>query len=110
MSATDPLQPTDGPANEIQELRRSLRDLVALSALPAIWSSQNPSGISDSLADALLSMLRVDLVYVQLQAAKERAPNLAVRIDGHPDLTDRTREISRALAPYLNFDAANSVQ
>jgi signal transduction histidine kinase len=57
----------DDPA----ELRRNLRDLVALTALPAIWLGQSPQAIVESFADALLRTLRVDFVYARLPDAGE---------------------------------------
>jgi signal transduction histidine kinase len=57
----------DDPA----ELRRNLRDLVALTALPAIWLGQSPQIIVESFTDALLRTLRVDFVYARLPAAGE---------------------------------------
>ena len=41
--------------SEPQELRRCIRDLVALSTLPAIWKDYNSRQIADSVAAALLS-------------------------------------------------------
>lgn len=46
------------------ELRRCLRDLVALSALPAMWRDLRPEEICRDLSDALLSTLDVAFVYV----------------------------------------------
>lgn len=46
-----------------QELRRCIRDLVALSTLPAIWTGYGPQQIGDSIAAALVSMLNADFVY-----------------------------------------------
>ena len=50
--------------SEPQELRRCIRDLVALLTLPAIWKNDNSRQIADSAAAALLSMLDADVVYV----------------------------------------------
>lgn len=52
--------------SEPQELRRCIRDLVALSSLPAIWKSYDMRQIADSVAAALLSMLQADVIYVTL--------------------------------------------
>lgn len=49
---------------EPQELRHCIRDLVALSTLPAIWKDYNSRQIADSVAAALISMLDADVVYV----------------------------------------------
>ncbi len=36
-------------------LRRALRDLVALSAVPAVWVGREPSAIAAELADVLIN-------------------------------------------------------
>ncbi|KQV49480.1 hypothetical protein ASC95_17960 [Pelomonas sp. Root1217] len=51
---------------ENRRLRRAMRDLVALSTLPAIWSGQSREAIARSLGDVLLNTLSLDLVYVRL--------------------------------------------
>jgi len=56
------------------ELQRCIRDLVALSTLPAIWTSYGPQQIADSVATALVSMLSADFVYVVLP--EERGQSL----------------------------------
>src|ERR1044071_7239033 len=55
----------DGPAmhtpengvDETRRLRRTMRDLVALSTLPAVWTEAGPDDIIRSLADVLLNTL-----------------------------------------------------
>jgi PAS domain S-box-containing protein len=49
--------------SDTRELRRCIRDLVALSTLPAVWKNYGPQQIADSVAAALVSMLRADFVY-----------------------------------------------
>jgi PAS domain S-box-containing protein len=53
---------------ENRRLRRTVRDLVALSTLPAIWIGLDVDQIGRSLADVLLNTLSLDLIYVQLAA------------------------------------------
>jgi hypothetical protein len=43
--------------DELQELRRCIRDLVALSALSAIWRDHDPRQICEGLAETLVDML-----------------------------------------------------
>ena len=50
--------------SEPDVLKRCIRDLVALSTLPAIWKESGPRQIADSVAAALLSMLNADFVHV----------------------------------------------
>src|ERR1700726_1994183 len=47
-------------------LRRALRDLVALSAVPAAWVGREPAAIAAGLADVLVNSLRLDFAFVRL--------------------------------------------
>ena len=49
-----------------QDLRRCARDLIALSALPAIWKNYDPHQIADRVAAALLGMLDAKFVHIIL--------------------------------------------
>jgi PAS domain S-box-containing protein len=57
--------------SEPQDLKRCIRDLVALSTLPGIWKDYNPRQIADSVAAALLSMLNADVVYVAVPGLRD---------------------------------------
>src|SRR4051812_13331754 len=85
-----------------------MRDLVALSALPAAWAGYEPRQIAEGLADALLSTLRLDLVYLRLPGQTEGQEIEVARTAGRATTTDETRNIARALAPLLNGGAADS--
>src|SRR3954471_1008412 len=65
--------------SEPQELRRCIRDLVALSTLPAIWKDSNSRQICDSVAAALLSMLNADVIYVSVPGLRDEAPAEVMR-------------------------------
>ena len=56
----------DHPAEEIKRLQRCINDLVSVLALPAMWSGGEPGQIVHTLLDALMRMLRLDLVSVRL--------------------------------------------
>src|ERR1700752_4018841 len=47
-------------------LRTALRDLVALSAVPAAWVGREPPAIAAGLADVLMNSLRLDFAFVRL--------------------------------------------
>jgi signal transduction histidine kinase len=47
-------------------LRAALRDLVALSAIPAAWIGSEPPTVAAGLADALVGLLRLDFAFVRL--------------------------------------------
>src|ERR1700724_575280 len=53
------------PRDEAANLRLAMRDLVALSALPAVWSGYDLEGILASLAEVLQITLALELVYVR---------------------------------------------
>src|SRR6266446_2689382 len=54
------------PHAEIRGLRTALRDLVALSAIPAAWVGREPSAIAAGLADVLVGSLNLDFAFVRL--------------------------------------------
>jgi DNA-binding CsgD family transcriptional regulator len=49
-----------------RELRNYIRDLIALSALPATWKTYEPQRIAESVAAAMIAMLSPDFVHVSL--------------------------------------------
>ncbi len=52
---------TDAP-----RLRRAIRDLVALSTVPAAWVGREPAAIAAGLADVLINSLHLDFAFVRL--------------------------------------------
>lgn len=75
---------------EIRELRRLLRDLVALATTPAVWVGRDRGQIAEGVADVLLHTLRADAVYVRLQSANEIE---VVRSARHPGFSDEVRRL-----------------
>src|SRR3984957_5354929 len=51
---------------EIRVLRTVLRDLVALSAIPAALADREPAAVAAGLADALIELLQLESVFVRL--------------------------------------------
>src|SRR5262245_40685274 len=88
-------------SDETRALRRTMRDLVALSALPAVWAGYRPLQVAEGLADVLLSTLRLDLIYLRLRGQTDGQGIEVARTAGGPPPTDQTRDIGRALAPWL---------
>ncbi|HUR89181.1 MAG TPA: ATP-binding protein [Ramlibacter sp.] len=52
---------------ESRRLRRAMRDLVALSTLPAIWAGADARRIPASLAEVLCSTLDLEVAYVNIR-------------------------------------------
>jgi PAS domain S-box-containing protein len=73
-----------------QDLRNCIRDLIALSTLPAVWRDYQPQQIADSLAAALLSTLGADFVHVTLASA------------GNDPSVEVTRAGSRMTAAFVS--------
>ena len=61
---TEPSRPI---ADEPDEMRRCLRDLVALSMLSAVWSRSEPRRIAQDLADVVCRSVSAAFVYVSLR-------------------------------------------
>ncbi len=95
---------TETATREVQQLRRCIRDLVALSAFPAVWVGYDPRQIAESLADGLRHMLNLDLIYL---AVRDRADGIGVEVARTPQgpaPANRVQEIRRVLDPWLKPD------
>lgn len=55
-----------GPEADALRLRTALRDLVALSAVPAAWVGREAPAIAAALADVLVNSLYLDFAFVRL--------------------------------------------
>jgi PAS domain S-box-containing protein len=51
---------------EVVRLRATVRDLLALSAIPEIWVGKEPSALATELADLLVESLPLDFAFVRL--------------------------------------------
>src|SRR3954462_9075898 len=91
----------EGAVPESSHLRRCLRDLVALSALPALWAGRDPAQIADGLAEVLASMLHADLVYVGLNGLPEGNAIEAAWAAGQPSAASQAQAIGTVLACWL---------
>src|SRR3982074_444429 len=70
ISVATPSEPLPSLASESIDagrLQECVRDLVALSNMPACWIGRSPVAIAESVRDLMIGMLRPDSVYVQLQ-------------------------------------------
>src|SRR5262245_50407258 len=90
--------PVSHPA-DTRDLRRYLRDLVAL---PAVWGGSDRGRMAEGLADVLAKVLPPDLVRVRLLGPPGQAPAEAARPDRGPDA------LSEALALWLNGAATEA--
>src|SRR5216684_7409020 len=79
-------------------LRGQLRDLIAILALPAVWSGRDAADIPEAVLEGLSSMLRLDLAYIRAADPTGSSPLETARVQGRPDLGSRGREIAGLLA------------
>ena len=80
-----------------QDLRRSLRDLVALSMLPTIWARYDPRQICADLVDVVSRMIDADGVY------------LTSPLNGCPDLLRLRKEGDREIESSLRAATAEAL-
>ena len=87
--------------NEVQSLHRILRDLVALSALPAIWAGQQPRAMAEGLAEAVRFLTRADFVYLSLQGLPDENKIEVTYFSGFRATDGHAQMMARALSPFL---------
>ena len=90
---------------EVKHLQRCINDLISLLALPAIWSGGDPSQVLHTLLDALMRMLRLDLVSVRLTDPVGEAPVEIVRLAEHRGPMPSAHEICEALSQCLKNES-----
>src|SRR3954453_22780126 len=93
---------TEASTFDVLQLRRGLRDLAPLTALPVLWTGSDPRHIAESLADALLHMLHLELVYILVRDRAYEIPIEVAHTARGPAPTAQAEEIGRALDPWLN--------
>jgi len=89
-------------SDQTREVRRTIRDLVALSALPAIWVGYQPHQVAESLADVLLNTLPLEFVYLRLRGLADGREIEVARTGRRPTTGGQTQVIRRAVAPWLD--------
>jgi hypothetical protein len=92
-------------SGEVKHLQRCINDLISLLALPAIWSGGDPYQVLDTFLDALMRMLRLDLVSVRLTGPAGEAPVEIARIAQLRGLMPPVHQICEALSQSLKSDS-----
>lgn len=93
--------------HEVRSLRRGLRDLVALTTLPAIWAGVQPHNIAKSLSEVLLTTLDLDLVYIYLKRFSDSVPQELVKTTQGLIVGTEAQKIGKSLAPVLKINLEN---
>lgn len=101
------MDPTVDVSEENRCLRRTMRDLVALSTLPAVWTGLGLEGIAGSLADVLLNILSLELISVRFAGATEE--DVTEVVLGRQKLNaDQSRLAKESFAALLESDDSES--
>jgi len=94
-------------STDIATLRSQLRDLIAILALPAVWSGRDAADIPEAVLEVLSNMLRLDLAYIRAADPAGSSSLETARVQGRPDLGSRGREIASLLAEGTTESDAN---
>ena len=82
---------------EVVRLRATVRDLLALSAIPEVWVGREPPALATELADLLIESLHLDFAFVRLCDPETRQTTEAIRGDGwntFPEWLQQRRAVS----------------
>ena len=92
-------------------LRGCLRDLVALLALPAMWTgADRADAVLDALLDALVSLLRLDVAYARAGPAGTEPVAEVARSVSDPAQARAPASLARALLPLLEGRGAATAE
>jgi signal transduction histidine kinase/CheY-like chemotaxis protein len=83
-----------------QELRRSLRELVAVSMLPAVWREYDAHQIAQSVTEVLIRMLGLEFALMQVRWRRDDP--VCVARAGDRSASDPTPVIRDALGQWLD--------
>jgi signal transduction histidine kinase len=95
-------------AHEPDSFRRGIRDLVALTSLPAVWAGGSPQWIAESLADVLLTTLNLDIILIHLKNPPKAASLKIIQTPHRMKGTD-TQRVSNVLASFIRPELHNQV-
>src|SRR5712672_3524073 len=68
-------------STEVVRLRATVRDLLALSAIPEVWVGREPPVLATEVVDLLIESLRLDFAFVRLCDPEVRQTVEAIRGD-----------------------------
>ena len=102
-----------GTHNEARELQRTMRDLVALSAMPAAWVGRSLKEITAGCLDVLMGVLDISLAFIRLRDVDNGEESEAVYDPDQTTFVDWVREQetvagSTQRSRILNFDLSGS--
>src|SRR5688572_5457741 len=96
-------------ADDILSLRRGLRDLLALTTLPAIWANSQPHDIAVSLSDVMLTTSRLDFVYIRFNEHGEQPALELVRTAQRLLIGEQAQTVGQSFTPLLTGKNLNVI-
>lgn len=96
-------------SHEARSLRRAMRDLVALSALPAVWMKLQPPELASSLAEVLQNTLRLDFAYLRLETESADRTIEVVHTDRGPMTASMAAEVGQALLQHSDESSSEAL-
>ena len=91
--------------DQAQRLREYINDLIAMMALPSVWSGRSGEQILTILGDTLLQMLDLHFVFTRINPTPGEAHRDVVSIDDRNGAGLRSADLSAMLAPWLSCDS-----
>ena len=91
-------------SDDPQELRRALRHVAAISALPAAWTECDAGDIGDNLTEVLVDLLGLDCAYFSFRLAGA-TPVESLRL-GEQNRPEATAMLRRSLAELIQAPVA----
>jgi PAS domain S-box-containing protein len=89
------------------DLRRYLRDLAALTALPAIWNRSGRRRLGQELADVLMEVLSPDYIYVRFKGP-DGGRDIEILRPGRAKSAQWEGAVSVAIQPLLSCDTSDA--
>jgi PAS domain S-box-containing protein len=105
MVATRALSEVSDSSESDEQLRRCVRDLVALSSLPALWIKADASQVADSIGQLAVSILDAEFACVLLRDPAFEAVHRHERAKGRSIDLGRVRQLYRPNAMFELDDA-----
>src|SRR5689334_13245530 len=90
--------------------RRMMREVIALSVLPAVWRGLELRGLAESVVDVVWTTLDLELVYVRMGVPSEDGVIEIVRGSDNPVARELRGTIARLLDANDDSQLANPIE
>lgn len=101
----------DPHSDETLAIRRTLRDVIALSALPALWANFDRQHLAESLVEVVLNVVPLDFVLIRFRN-HNGGPEIKEAYASNQPANGTRIDVATALAPWLKpptFNVAQSI-